>query len=377
MNFIAFNIVILTVVSIHLIQKTNNIFLKKVFNWFPPILFAYVIPAIITHLFKLDLSLSAVHSISKEFIIPLAIISVMSAMSFTQLKIVGIKPLILFVSGSFIIAILPVVLVFFTKFFDNYFYETIINQEVWKGLTTIVGSWIGGSTSQLVLKEVVQCPEELFASVLVLDNILVNIWTIIMFQGIKRSDHINSILKITDTKPTFIKKIETNKEDQSSLFTFFIVFLISLTSFFLKISFLYKIIILSIIGLIIGNFIRNWSHSFVLKIGGLLILTIMSILGLKLNFTSLYIPTSMIILTLIWLVLHYAGMIVIAWKFNIHAAWIPIASMANLGGISTAPAVTAAYEKRWMPHAILLSILSMVSGTFWGLLTIFLFGIIL
>jgi len=51
--------------------------------------------------------------------------------------------------------------------------------------------------------------------------------------------------------------------------------------------------------------------------------------------------------------------------------------MANLGGISTAPAVTAAYEKRWMPHAILLSILSMVSGTFWGLLTIFLFGIIL
>jgi uncharacterized membrane protein len=44
-------------------------------------------------------------------------------------------------------------------------------------------------------------------------------------------------------------------------------------------------------------------------------------------------------------------------------AWVPIASMANLCGISTAPAVTAAFEKQWMPHAIVLAILSMVSGT--------------
>ncbi|MEJ0055309.1 MAG: DUF819 family protein [Bacteroidota bacterium] len=53
---------------------------------------------------------------------------------------------------------------------------------------------------------------------------------------------------------------------------------------------------------------------------------------------------------------------------------MPIASMANLGGISTAPAVTAAYNKDWMPHAILLAILSMVTGNFWGIYTIYLFN---
>jgi uncharacterized membrane protein len=47
--------------------------------------------------------------------------------------------------------------------------------------------------------------------------------------------------------------------------------------------------------------------------------------------------------------------------------------MANVGGIATAPAVTAAYEKKWMPHAIVLAILSMATGTFWGMITIFLF----
>ena len=66
-------------------------------------------------------------------------------------------------------------------------------------------------------------------------------------------------------------------------------------------------------------------------------------------------------------------MMLLGYFFKLHMAWIPIASMANVGGISTAPAVTAAYNEEWMPHAIILAILSMVSGTTWGLLTVFLF----
>jgi uncharacterized membrane protein len=74
----------------------------------------------------------------------------------------------------------------------------------------------------------------------------------------------------------------------------------------------------------------------------------------------------------VWLISHYVIMILVAWKLNLHMAWIPIASMANVGGISTAPAVTSAYNEEWMPHAIILAILSMVSGTSWGLLTVWL-----
>ena len=65
-------------------------------------------------------------------------------------------------------------------------------------------------------------------------------------------------------------------------------------------------------------------------------------------------------------------MLLMAKLLNINTAWVPIASMANVGGIATAPAVTAAYEVKWMPHAIILAILSMATGTFWGMLTIFL-----
>lgn len=37
---------------------------------------------------------------------------------------------------------------------------------------------------------------------------------------------------------------------------------------------------------------------------------------------------------------------------------------------------TAAYKKELMPHAIILAILSMVTGTGWGMLTIYLFGLL-
>lgn len=297
----------------------------------------------------------------------------MSAMSFSQLKIVGLKPIILFVSGSFIIAILPPVLVKIIGIFNPALYADFMSAELWKGLVPIVGSWIGGSTSQLVLKEVVDCSEELFVSVLVLDNILVNIWTIFMFQMIKRSDQINRWLQLPTAKPPLSSYAENDTKKSSSV-TLAVIALVAVCFLIIDISFLSKVVILSIIGLSLGNLVSFWDHKIVLKMGGLLILIIMAILGLKLNFNALEIPTMLILISVIWLVLHYIGMMLIAYYLKIHAAWIPVASMANLGGISTAPAVTAAYEKQWMPHAIVLSILSMVSGTAWGLLTIYLFG---
>ena len=335
-----------------------------------------MIPALITHSFDLDLSNSAIHYYSKNLIIPLAILSVMSAMSFTQLKIVGLKPVILFISGSFIIATLPPILFKLIEIIRPESYGDLVSSELWKGLVPIVGSWIGGSTSQLLLKEIVGCSEELFMAILVLDNFLVNIWTIAMFQMIKHSNKINKWFHLPTKKPLLSDFINANTKIHSTWITIFFIILISATFFIMNITFLSKVVILSIIGLCLGNVIKTWDYQIVLKLGGLLILVIMATLGLKLNFNALEIPANLIIISIVWLILHYVGMIIVAYYLKIHAAWIPIASMANLGGISTAPAVTSAYEKRWMPHAIVLSILSMISGTGWGLFTIYLFRFI-
>lgn len=373
---IATTIVVFTVLVVLWLGRQKSPTIKRLLDWVPSILFAYIIPAAFTHAFGLDMSTVALHGWSKTIIIPLAIIMVMSALSFKQLKIVGLRPILLFVAGSFVIAILAPFLVLLIGWFSPAQYDMIMGEQLWKGLVPIVGGWIGGSTSQLVLKELVGCPEGLFLAILVLDNILVNIWTILMFQAIKRSDSLNLRLGIVDTIPDFVPDVvDINPSNRNAMWMTLFISLgaVLFTVLFVKI-FLWQVLLLSILGLILGNLIPRWQHALVLKIGGVLIILIMAILGLKLNFSNFSLPIVIVLIAIVWLIMHYVVMVLVAKALRLHMAWVPIASMANLGGISTAPAVTAAYNEEWMPHAILLAILSMVSGTWWGMLTILLFN---
>lgn len=359
------------------LERIQHPYIKRILDWIPAILFAYIIPALFTHLFHWDLSQVFLHQVSKDFVMPMAIVFVMSALSFRQLKKVGWRPIIVFVSGSAAVALMPFLILFLLKMVSTRFQVDIIEAEYWRGLVTIVGSWIGGSTSQLILKELSGCSEQMFLVILVMDNVLVNIWTILMFQKIKKSEGINRWLGIKDPVIDFVPDQVQKPVGffQKALLTLGICLAAVLLCYFLVQSFLLKVVLLSLLGLLLGNLLPFWNHSLMIKGGGYLIITIMAILGLKLNFSDFSLPWTILVFAIIWLVSHYIIMMVVAYLLKLNMAWVPIASMANVGGISTAPAVTKAYNEEWMPHAILLAILSMVTGTYWGMLTIYLFNL--
>ncbi len=376
-EWIAVVIVFFTVATVRWLGSRESKVVKAILNWFPAILFAYVIPAAFTHAFDLDLKQVTLHGLSKEWIIPFTILLVMTALPFRQLKIVGIRPIVVFVFGSLVIAVLPVLLVLVFGTIDSSNSSLFLDQSYWKGLVPIVGGWIGGSTSQLVLKEVIGTDEGLFLSILVLDNVLVNIWTILMFQLIKRSNKLNSFFNIKSRIDLIEDSLDANDKVLNPWQTLGIILSITAVVNLIITSFLAKVIVLSIGGLILGNVLRRWNAKFVLKLGGVAIVVIMAILGLKLDFSNFALPAVLVVLVVIWLILHYIFMMGAAVLLKLNLAWVPIASMANLGGISTAPAVTSAYRKELMPHAILLAILSMVTGTMWGLVTIYLFELLI
>lgn len=364
-----------TVVAVYFLDRWENKHIKSLFDWIPAILLAYVIPALISFLLDVDYSQADIHGFSKDYFIPLAIIAVMSSLSLGQLKAIGWKPLIVFVFGSLFIAVFPVVLGLGLLDTDLV-KETLIDQQYWKGIPPIVGSWIGGSTSQLVLKELVECPENIFLSVLVMDNILVNVWTILMFQTIKKSNFLNERFKITDIAMPENMRTETKNPISPWVCAFILVLGVIICNVIIE-SFVGRVVALSFLGLALSNFIPKWNFNFTLRIGSILIIIVMAVLGLKLQFATLGFNTSFLGFLIIWLVGHFVFMMLIAKLLNVNLAWVPIASMANVGGIATAPAVTAAYNIKWMPHAIVLAILSMATGTFWGMLTIWLLEVFL
>ena len=228
----------------------------------------------------------------------------------------------------------------------------------------------------MVLKELVDCPENIFLTILVLDNILVNIWTILMFQGIKKSDGLNKLMRITgDAVPEQIESDNENRLHPAITIVVLVAAVLLANAVFTNLA--VKVIFLSVIGLLLSNLIKRWDIGLVLKMGGVLILIVMAVLGLKLKFDLVEFQFGLLAFLIVWLVSHLLIMLAVAKLLNVNTAWVPIASMANVGGIATAPAVTAAYKKEWMPHAIILAILSMATGTFWGMLTIYLFRVFL
>ncbi len=362
-------ITLLTVLTVYYLDRWENKKIQSLFDWVPAILLAYLIPALISILLKEDFSQADIHQYSKQYFIPLAIIAVMSSLSLVQLKQIGWKPIALFLAGSFWIAIFPIILVVLLAE-SEFISQVVVGQNYWKGIPPIVGSWIGGSTSQLVLKEIVDCPEDIFLTILIMDNILVNIWTILMFQFIKRSDVLNRRLSIS--KPAMpAASVHTQQKTYGVLMTSVLLVAGVLSTNLMVDHFVAKIIILSVLGLAFSNLLKSWNFAFVLKLGSILIILVMAVLGLKLKFDFLQFEYGLLGFLVVWLVSHFIVMLIVSKLLNVSMAWVPIASMANVGGIATAPAVTAAYDVKLMPHAIVLAILSMATGTFWGMLTIY------
>jgi|TARA_B110000037_G_scaffold206667_1_gene252831 uncharacterized membrane protein len=371
LNLVGILIVVGTFFSITYYEKQKTGIISILSNWIPGILLSFILPAIVTNSFGLSLEQISLHDWSKKYLYPLVIICIMSSMSLTQIKIIGLKPLILFLSGSLIISTIPVVLMGLVLFFDFSYFNILIDEELWKGFIPVVGSWIGGSSSMLVLQEYISLNEELFLSVLFFDTLLQNIVMIFLFQSVKKTNQINRFFNIDDEvdfKDAPKGKVTPVKAMMKSLGIILgVLILFRLFNF----SFLTNVIWLSIIGLVIGNALKFWDHKTNLIIGSIGIILIMSILGLKLKIENFDLPLVFIFFIVAWMVLNMILLTLIGLFLKTSFVWTPIALMANIGGISTSPALASAYDKRFMPHAIVLAILSMATGTFWGLITTF------
>ena len=210
--FVVYSFIALSVsIFVMYIAKIENKIIQKIVYWLPAILLTFLIPGLLSFVFNLSLENIVLHDWSKTYIYPITIFCIMSSMSLAQLKIVGLKPLLLFFIGSFTIAIVPAILVM------PYFSGSEQMIDLYKGIIPIVGSWIGGSSSMLVLKEYVSVREDLFLSVLLLDNMIQNIVMILLFQIIRRTDYFNRKFNIGQSHE-FKKndsKIDTGSKNQS------------------------------------------------------------------------------------------------------------------------------------------------------------------
>ena len=81
---------------------------------------------------------------------------------------------------------------------------------VWRGLSTLAGSWIGGGANQTAMLEIYGYNQKLYGGMVFVDIVVANIWMALLLIGIGKRNRLNKWLK-ADTS-----SIEELKEKMST-----------------------------------------------------------------------------------------------------------------------------------------------------------------
>src|SRR5690606_2282413 len=107
----------------------------------------------------------------------------------------GPKAIIMFLAGTIgIILGGPISLLVIQYVFPSLIPGNITLDELWRGMSTIAGSWIGGGANQTAMKEVFEVPDNIFGIMIVVDVIVANIWMGFLLYGANIRDKANKFL---------------------------------------------------------------------------------------------------------------------------------------------------------------------------------------
>jgi len=279
---------------------------------------------------------------------------------------------------------------------------------VWRGLTTLAGSWIGGGANQAAMLEIFQYNPEKYGAMVLVDIVVANLWMAIILLGIGKTERIDRWLKadssaITELKDKVSKfsekvsRIPTladlmimlalafgavgfahwGAESISSWLSQFEVFsnpdsaLSSFTS-----EFFWMVTIATAIGVALSfTKAKNYEGAGASKIGSVFIYILVATIGMKMDLTSVFDNPELLAIGLVWMAIHAGLLILVAKLIRAPFFFLAVGSQANVGGAASAPVVAAAFHPSLTSVGVLLAVFGYVIGTYGALLCAYLMEI--
>lgn len=383
-------------------------FWQRFYTYVPSLLLCYIFPATLNSLGIISGEQSSLYKVSTTYLLPAALVLLTSTADLRAIMRLGNKALLTFLSGTIgIIFGAPIAFWTVMKLVPG-FREQAIAQEYWKGLVTISGSWIGGSSSQLALKEIYGCSEELFAIILVVDAVVSTSWTACLIYGAAYRDTIDRWLHadtsaIDEVKQRILAyKVEpdrpTNLLDLSTILalgfgggalahalayvlsTHLLPYKASLATYGLDpftSNFLWVVILSTSLGIGLSfTKLRKLEKLGTTDLATLFVYVLIMTIGMRLDLSNLGGNFGLFLVAVIWMLIHILVMLITARLIRAPYFFVAVGSQANIGGVSTAPAVASIFHPALAPVGVLLAVLSHVLGTYGGLVTAWLMRLV-
>jgi uncharacterized membrane protein len=400
---------LLSVLSFVFFTSTSkNKWIQKFYTIFPPLLLCYFLPAILHWPLNLISGENSVlYKVSSQYLLPASLILLCLSIDLKGVWNLGPKALIMFLTGSLGVIIGGPIALLTVKFLFPNLIQTN-PEDLWKGLSTIAGSWIGGGANQTAMKEIFSVNENLFAVMIVVDVVVANVWMGLLLYGASITDKIDKWLKadtsaIVDLKnkmSAFQKDVERIPDTKSLLYLLTIAFagvalshwgadlitpwlgkykdiLITWRLTALNSSFFWIAFLATTIGLIFSfTRLRNFEGIGASRLGSVFLYVLVATIGMQMNLQEVFQNLGLFAVGFIWMSIHCILLILVARWIKAPFFFLAVGSQANIGGAASAPIVAAAFSPSLAPVGVLLAVLGYALGTYGALLCAFLMQLI-
>ncbi len=374
-------------------SESNIPFFKRLYTFIPPILLCYFLPGLLNSMGIISGTTSVLYTMASRYLLPASLVLFTLSLDLRELWKLRKKTGLMFITASISIMLGGPAAVFLVSLFAPEIVGGEGAEEVWRGLSTVAGTWIGGGANQAAMYEIFKPSPDLFSAMVALDVFISYLWMALLLFGAGKNILINRFLKADDQSVTEIKdKIEAYQlsimripKMEDILLILGIGFGITgiahfgadhiapwittnaphLSAFSLTSGFFWLVIIATTLGMILSfTKLRNLEGAGASRIGSVLLYVLIATIGMQMNIMAIFNKPGILIVGLVWILIHAIVIFIVAKLTKTPFFFLAVGSMANIGGPASAPVIASAFHPSLAPIGVLLAVFGYVIGTY-------------
>ncbi len=374
-------------------SRSSHPFWKKFYKYVPTLLMCYFLPSILNSMGIISGEESKLYFVASRYLLPTSLVLLTISIDLKEVMRLGPKALIMFFTGTLGIIIGGPLAILVVSAFAPEIVGGAGPDAVWRGLTTVAGSWIGGGANQAAMKEVFGVSDNLFSAMIAVDVIVANIWMAFLLYGAGIHERVDGWFKGDTSAITHLqKKIEDYRlqiskiPDLTDAITVvgvgFAVTAVShlladqiapwistnapyLAKFSLTSGFFWLIVSATTIALLLSfTKLRNLEGVGASRFGSLFLYVLVATIGMKMNILAIFDNPGLFLVGIIWMAFHASILILVAKLIKAPFFFMAVGSQANVGGAASAPIVASAFHSSLAPVGVLLAVLGYAVGTY-------------
>lgn len=344
----------------------------KLFNYFPPLLFIYAIPLILSNTGIIS-NKSPLYDWMSDAVLPMFLVLMLLDIDVASaVRVMGKGVFVMLFGTAGIIIGAPI---------SYLVVKNGLGPDAWKGFGSLAGSWIGGTGNMAAVSEGLKTPPLDFGLAVLADNLVYIIWLPIMLGSKNFAGWFNKFTRVDKKRFEILEHSSHNLiRDKKQLEMRHLLYLFFLGFFFPWLASLlaeympqvepvltansWKILILSTFGIVLSMTpARNIPGSHQLAVA--LVYLFVANMGARADISGLGEKAPWFLLgAYIWIAVHGTFCVLGAKIFKVDVHSTAIASAANIGGIASAPIVAAYHNEKLVPVSILMALIGYAIGNY-------------